>query len=301
MKKTVCAYLQGGLGNQCFIYAAARALSIRANAELRLNLDYFASDRVYHRHFELDRYQIAGREEPLHSPIWRLFQKARYHALKRMGLRRFGSHWCDYWPFVHKAFPLAWRGSLTLDGYWQSEFYFRDQADAILDDFRLKDDAFLRHDAMVERILATRMPVSLHMRSYKEMPGDNGASVIPDAFYLESLKYLESQLGSHMTVFVFSDDLPWALSRLRRYRLRKSVEIVPVTPLKGERELAGLRDFELLRMCHHGIVANSSFSRFAAWLGERRNLRAGRNSIYCHNCREKTGSCPSRWHFVEAS
>ena len=298
MKKIVCAYLQGGLGNQCFIYATARALSIRAHAELRLNLDYFASDRVYRRHFELDHFCIDGVHEPLHSSTWRVLQKSKYHLLKRMGVRRLGNHCCDYWPFVQKPFPLSWDGTLTLDGYWQSEFYFWDQADVILHDFRLKDDSFLRNDPIVERMRKARLPVFLHMRSYKEMPGGNGASVLRVAFYLESLKYLESQLGKGMTVFVFSDDLAWAMERLRSHRLTAH-EIIPVERRRSLGDLAGIRDFHLMQLCHHGIVANSSFSRFAAWLGEQRNLKAGRSPIYCHDCREKTGSCPSRWHFVE--
>lgn len=301
MGKTVCAYLQGGLGNQCFIYATARALSIRAHAELRLNVDYFASDRVYRRHFELDRYRIAGICEPLHSPLWRIAQKTRYHAMKRMGVRNFGNYRCDFWPFVQEPFPTDWKGCLTLDGYWQSEFHYRDQADAIFDDFCLKDDSFLRGDPMLARIRSSRLPVFVHMRSYKEVPENDGSMAIPNPFYGEALTYLQARLGKKMTVFLFSDDLAWATARMQRWRRLKEIEVVPVEPFVGPSDWAGIRDFELLRLCHHGVVANSSFSRFAAWLGERQNLKAGRHPIYVHNCREKSGYCPERWHFVEDS
>lgn len=49
--RTVRAYLQGGLGNQCFIYATARALALRVGADLELDLDYFGEDKAYARQF----------------------------------------------------------------------------------------------------------------------------------------------------------------------------------------------------------------------------------------------------------
>lgn len=45
--KRVIAYLQGGLGNQCFIYAAAQALAVRSGATLSFNVDLFLEDSVY--------------------------------------------------------------------------------------------------------------------------------------------------------------------------------------------------------------------------------------------------------------
>ena len=44
-KKRIIAFLKGGLGNQCFIYAAAKTLADRTGAQLCFSLDYFPATR----------------------------------------------------------------------------------------------------------------------------------------------------------------------------------------------------------------------------------------------------------------
>ena len=88
--KRVVAFLQGGLGNQCFIYAAARAVALRANTELALDGSYFLEDKIYRRRFALDYFDYAGqRTADVVKPL-RLFRKIRY-ALLRDRLLRLGN------------------------------------------------------------------------------------------------------------------------------------------------------------------------------------------------------------------
>ena len=142
----VKAYLQGGLGNQCFIYAAARAAALRTGAELVLDGSYFLDDKIYRRKFALDAFSLRTPSLCVSAlKAIRLFRRLRY-VLLRDRVSRFGNYVCDRRPFKFRPLPDSWNGTLTLDGYFQSEKYFYDQREQLLKDFTLKDDSWLGSD-----------------------------------------------------------------------------------------------------------------------------------------------------------
>lgn len=208
--KTVCAYLHDGLGNQCFIYAAAKALALRANADLQLNVDCLQND-VFGRKFALGPFAGIPVPMPTSSEIVRKMAFARTILATRFGV---GTKTCpcEPEPARYCPFPTEWHGRLVLRlGYWQSERYFEDFRDEILRDFRLKDDAWLKSDALARRIEATENSIFLHVRTYREVPGNEdgrGAFRMRD-YYRNALAFLAARLTS-ATVFVFSDDVDWA-------------------------------------------------------------------------------------------
>lgn len=299
MKRKIKAYLRGGLGNQCFIYATARALSLRCDAELELDLGCFAEDKIYRRRFLLDRFMTVGRIVPMDARPVRLAKAIRHKVLTRLKSNGIGNYHCDYYPYTYRPLPTDWHGTLVLDGYWQSEMYYYAERNIIVEDFRLKDTLQLREDPIFQRMQGCDCPVFIHMRSYKEAPSNAGAVPVGDMFYDKSLSLLRERFGDKITLFLFSDDLGWAKSRIANLMAADGIEMVPVCPACNAEMRADIREFALMQECHHGIVANSSFSRFAAWLGEQRNIAAGRNPVYVHNSKKKNGYCPDRWVKIE--
>lgn len=63
---------------------------------------------------------------------------------------------------------------------------------------------------------------------------------------------------------VFSDDIPWCKDNFQY--LSKEIDIVYVDWNKGQESF---RDMQLMTFCKHNIIANSSFSWWGAWLGDR--------------------------------
>ena len=79
----------GGLGNQMFQYAAARALAARSGADLVLDpWTGFVRDRVFKRQYALDRLPVHGRlgtrAEGL--PFWAERLSAKYFGPPRRTL-----------------------------------------------------------------------------------------------------------------------------------------------------------------------------------------------------------------------
>lgn len=258
----ISAYLQGGLGNQAFIYAAARALSLRTGAGLSFCGDYFLEDKVYRRSLSLDAFRCALGDVNVHCKLVRLAELARYRLLCDY-ISRLGNYCCDRRPFKFRPFPEEWRGTLTLDGYWQSERYFADVRREISADFTLRDASWLDQDPLAAKIRGAENPVFLHVRSYKDIPGkEDGSRALKNIiYYRNALDYLKGILP-RATVFVFSDDVEWA-----------KANVVRETPcfrfVYSNPDSSQLRDFMLMRLCQHSIAANSTYSWWASWLGEQ--------------------------------
>ena len=293
MRKVV-AYLQGGLGNQCFIYAAARAAALRTGAELVLDGSYFLDDKIYRRKFALDEFSLrTPRPRVSALKAIRLFRRLRY-VLLRDRVSRFGNYCCDRRPFKFRPLPDNWLGTLTLDGYFQSEKYFYGQRDQILKDFTLIDDSWIKSDRLAHEIAKTENPVFLHVRSYKEVPGkENGecAMQLVD-YYRNAVAYMNGHVSSGR-LFVFSDDIQWAKANVLAGLGRMSD--LPI--VFNDTGSSQLRDFTLMRMCRHGIVADSSFSWWAGWLGEQERLQRGESPIRIHVNRMVLNEdfWPERW------
>jgi len=294
----IMVMMQGGLGNQCFIYATARALAIRTGAEIMFDGSYFQEDKVYRRSFALEPFRCSVGEIVERAKPIRLLRRARY-ALLRDRLKRIGNYCCDMRPFRYRPLPEDWCGVLTLDGYWQSEKYFYDVREQILANFILRDAAWLKEDFVANQIAAVENSIFLHVRSYKEVPGKEGGecALRMADYYQNALARLQGEIGGG-TVFVFSDDIEWTKAQfLKNWRERFSRFDFKAVDGKSSQ----LRDFTLMRMCRHGIVADSSFSWWAGWLGEQERMQKGEKSLRIRVNRRVMNDdfWPERWMVVD--
>jgi len=146
----------GGLGNQPFIYAAARRLALANNAELVIDATSgFVYDYEYQRHYQLDHFNIPCRKATAAERLEPL-ARARRHLKRRWNLRRpfekrsyLQQEGIDFDP---RLLSLRPKGRLYLEGYWQSEGYFKDVEQQIRDDLRITPPSDLQNQQMAQRI-----------------------------------------------------------------------------------------------------------------------------------------------------
>lgn len=296
--KTVYSYLQGGLGNQCFIYAAARALALRTGVGLCFNTDLFWEDRVYQRRLALNSFNCDLSFAPVRPKAVRVCEALRSRLALKFGCSA-GNYLCEKRSFRYCPLPLEWNGRLVLDGYWQSEKYFYDCKNQLVRDFRLKDDTWLRTDALAQRIQKSKNPIFLHVRSYKEVPGksDGRCALQMTTYYRNALQYMAANVARG-EVFVFSDDLVWARRHILTNEMTRGM---PFEFVYDDGTSSQLRDFMLMRLCRHGIVADSSFSWWAGWLGEQEHLTRGESVLRLHIGRRVMNDdfWPERWVAIQ--
>lgn len=297
MRKVV-TFLQGGLGNQMFIYAAGRAYALENNLEYAVNTGKFHDDVIYKRKMGLSPFCCVCSEEE-YGWIKRKLMSLFLRYIKP-SVQRFLGFYSESKNLSYQPIPRLRTRNVTLNGFWQSEKYFDACADKILEEFELKDMSWLDADSMAKEIASADNSIFMHIRSYMEAPSmKDGSGALPISYFENALKYLEERL-SEGHVFVFSDNLAWAKDKFSKMESPK-FSFTYVEPVESDKVSSQIRDFTLMRLCRHGIVANSSFSWWAGWLGERKRQNDGDAPIRIRPNRFVNNECfwPDRWVAID--
>lgn len=144
--------------------------------------------------------------------------------------------------------------NLYLEGYWQSERYFLAIQEIIKREFTIKCEPDDENKQLAEKIIQTNS-VSVHFRRRHDYPHIHPSCDL--GYYDRSRDFITTRLPDpHF--YVFSDDMVWA-----KENVRYQPETTYVTHNGSERNYEDLR---LMSLCKHNVIANSSFSWWAAWL-----------------------------------
>ena len=254
-KSTTCTVrLSGGLGNQLFQYAAGRALSLRSGANLLLDVSFYLRKRRRQRQLDIARFPICGTLVPAASDD----RAGRWMRALGYSLRnalRPGTTYREPHASFDDEFPRL-RAPVTIDGYFQSEKYFRDYSAVIREDLSIPEPTDPATRRIGERIKSDE-GTSLHVRrgDYVTDPkaSETYVACSPD-YYHAAMERIE---GSG-PVFVFSDDISWAKENLR--------DVKPLVFPEGAPSRSAMDDFWLMSQARNHIIANSTFSWWSAWL-----------------------------------
>jgi hypothetical protein len=295
----VIAFICGGLGNQMFQYAMARRLAHRLGVELKLDLSEYQNGtdqrpagltafRRSPRLFELCVTASAASSEEI-SRLRDPYSKRTTMARIVRRIRRVKSGFL--WPATHireKQYcfdpaMLELGDDVYVDGFWQSEKYFSDAAELIAAELTPKEPAISRYaHQYVERLRLLGGPVvSLHVRR-GDLAEANEELGTPRMVYgaavgLDYITAAIARFGGHGRFLVFSDtarDIEWCKRNIRADKLHFS---------EGHSDV---QDMRIMSACDHHIIANSTFSWWAAWL----NHRPGRRVV-----------SPAKWSYPEAA
>jgi len=247
--------LNGGLGNQLFQYACARALALRNNARVKLDLIRYR-DPSYDETMPYGLDRLGIRAQPAGALELKLAHGGRFaRAVARLAPRTrfalFEERGLQFHPEVVDA-----RGNVYLIGFWECEKYFLDARETILEESRPKAPPSPQNARLLAEIGAAPS-VSVHVRhGYRaDRPEFRGLAL---AYYQRAIARME-KLAPSPRYFVFSDNPEWARANLA---LRDAVFVSVNGPDRPE------EDLRLMRACSHHIIANSTLSWWGAWLCE---------------------------------
>ena len=270
--KKVITRIFGGLGNQLFCYAAARRLALLNESELVIDdVSGFAHDFQYARKYALDHFSIPVRKatpverlEPF-SRLRRYFKRAYNNSLPfdgRSYIQQVGND------FDSRLLKLRPSGTVYLEGYWQSESYFKDVEQTIRNDLRIPPPTDVFSHAMAEKIRNCNA-VSLHVR-WHDLSSANATNNLPADYYNRAISVIDQQIDTP-NYFIFSDD-PAAASAIAALPANR---VTCVSQDRGDAasnnqgfDEKAITDLWLMGQCKHFITANSTFSWWGAWLKE---------------------------------
>jgi hypothetical protein len=260
----IVAKLIGGLGNQLFQYAAGRALAVHHGTDLLLDTSFLEQDPkggYTKRNFELDAFNINARiassnnlqQFPLNGGRMQTKLKSLFPGL--FNTLVFNESQQAFDPRFLKLPENTY-----LNGYWQDQRYFLPIREQLLKELALKDAPSEQYNLLLKKINDSNS-VSIHVRrgDYVSLPAAGNFHGLADLdYYRHAVEQLEKE-HKDLHYFIFSDDLAWCEQHLNFLK--------DVTFVYGEKlGLSAQQELILMSHCRHQVIANSSFSWWAAWL-----------------------------------
>lgn len=253
--------LQGGLGNQMYQYAAAKSLATRLNTEVRMDLSVFKihQQKSWCRPYELDVFDFDALQFSATS-----FMKKSWLALltghghnKAVELLKKSKHVYDSSSSDMNAWEQCPDGT-TLFGYFASEKYFKEHRAIILKDFQFKHPLDERNNTLANQIESTNS-VSVHIRRgdyLNEVNSKVFAQISPE-WYFKAIEMVKEQKSATHFYF-FSDDIEWCRQIFQN--------LDDTSFIDWNNGANSYRDMQLMSLCRHNIIPNSTFSWWGAWL-----------------------------------
>jgi hypothetical protein len=234
--------LKGGLGNMMFQIAAVKSMSVDLNTEcsfpnLEQQMNYLSSEQTYNPKLnyanEYNLFFKSLRRDPLPSN-------------------------CVYMDFpFHYVKPELKQENTFVSGFFQSEKYFKHNKTIILDLFKIPNTIDEYIENKYSKILKYNL-TSIHIRRGDYLKFDHIHTVQPLSYYSSSIDFFNQETNFFL---IFSDDIFWAK---QNFTGDKFIFI------EGEKDYIELF---LMSKCNNHIIANSSFSWWAAWLNKNENKK----------------------------
>lgn len=252
----VIVKVMGGLGNQLFQYALYRQFQ-ENGIEAYLDTSWYYTNKDVNRNYQLDlfhtkilecterqKYILANNDKNIIGLIYhKIFGNKKSHIIES-----------DTGNFDSSILKLQ-RG--YLEGYWQRKEYFKSISELLKKELVLKEDLPEENKKILYEIDNTNS-IAIHVRrgDYLEIQNVYGG-ICTEKYYTTGIEYMEKQIeNGHF--FVFSDDMDWC----RQFLGDK--DNVTFVDINSNDE--GYFDLVLMSKCKNMIMANSSFSWWAAWL-----------------------------------
>jgi hypothetical protein len=229
--------LQGGLANQIFQWSYGKYLSEKYNTPLYLDTtSYLNQVGITKREFSLNKfpnlkYQILPSNRNI-SNLSNEPEKVRLQTISD----NFNFNELNYHNDSH----------YYLNGYWQSEKYFKEIEDTIRRELQASNESLEKFS----NFPINENNISIHIRRTDY--------VMSNGYHpLQSIEYYQKGIDvirEYDNIFVFSDDINWC---------KENLQFKNMIFIEG---FDDVEDIWLMSLCKNNIIANSSFSWWAAWL-----------------------------------
>jgi len=259
-----------GLGNQMFEYAYVQKLrSLYPDYEILIDTEYAIPKA--HNGYELNRIFWINERQCTIQDFYRLsaeyphnidnkglflfikyIRKIQKHVLKR---KKSYIRQGDYTEFFPELLKFDKYESFYIHGVFANEKNFEGIEEKIKKIYTFpniedKQNLYWKHK------IENGISVSVHIRRGDYI--DLGLTLLGDEYYEQAISVIRNACKNQCEFYVFTDDVEWAREK---YKDRQGFYVVT-----GNKSENCFRDMQLMSLCKHNIVANSSFSFWGAYL-----------------------------------
>lgn len=254
--------IMGGLGNQFFTYATAYALAKKYNEDVALDLQLYQTTYSL-RKCQLEEYSIDFTKKiiPYSFGHNRVAVKI-YRIIHDMILKY--KYKVDYVDeiehFSFQDIKVEPGVNVCLRGYWQNHRYFDDVKNDLIRQFKPKFISTEAQNAISK--VENKGTVAVHIRrtDYKTYKGGKCLSI---DYYIHAMSLMKERLDYSPNFIVFTDDVSFCKQMFS--------EMLNVSYICNIANLSDMEELYVMSHCDNFILANSSFSWWAAYLSAKDN------------------------------
>jgi hypothetical protein len=246
-----------GLGNQLFKYACAYAVAKKTNDKMEMDLSEFANGK---RMFALDQMNITATDGKFASPrtngkLSRAIAKIlRLAKMNWKGKCKTVSESKE--TYMHFApYDFTYKKKIYIRGYWQNPKYFEHYKAELIKEFSPKDGCLSHQTIELQESLKKENSVAVHIRR-----GDYCKEwLLGEEYYMHAINCMKTKV-TNPHFYIFCEDY--------EYAKKFSSRVEPCTIINEITEFTDLEEFYLISSCKNQIIANSTFSWWAAYLNQ---------------------------------
>lgn len=251
--------IKSGLGNQMFQYAFAKAYQKKSGEKVLLDLSNYKSEHL-HNGFELQNLfeidlEIASRKdcEKLATIPDNFFRRIRRKFFTKK------THLIENEQIFDTRF-FNCKNDAYFEGYWQNEDYFFPYLmEEIYSIFAFKPQLDEKNIQLIKSLDANSASMHVRRGDYLLKKNQN-LNLCSIEYYKNALQRLFEQKNIS-NLLVFSDDIAWCKKNFCNLP-------VPVTFVDWNIGKNSWQDMAIMAKCGNNIIANSSFSWWAAFLNQ---------------------------------
>lgn len=256
--------IKGGLGNQLFQYASAFALAKRLNQDMAFDPSFTAN--MTQRGYKLPLLCVKNdviydNQLPKRISFFKNIYINKLCRVLNLSYHNCGdyTYWLETKDEFQPDFFTINKKNLYVDGYFQSENYFKNYRTELLEQICPNYDPEKEYIEVLEHIKNCNS-VAIHVRR-GDFKNDNCPYhyLLGEQYYHNALKYVTEKLDNPI-LFWFSDDIDWVK---KNFGEKDNFRFVSL-----HTKHADVDEMMLMKNCKHIITANSTFSWWAAWLNE---------------------------------
>lgn len=246
----------GGIGNQMFQYAFVLAL-IKSRHKVKIDIleyEFYNTHNGYELEsiFNIELPTITPKEKKLYEPKR---QRVGYRFL-RIILNTNHAYLVENPEFTFSEKLLSSKKTQYLNGYWQHHKYVDFVEDKLRASLIFPNFDDIKNIELEEEIRNTPNTVSVHIRRGDYIQHPTLGGICTKHYFEKAIDYINKKIANPKFIF-FSNDIQWCKEN---FSLENAIYV------DWNIGKHSYRDMQLMSLCAHNIIANSSFSWWGAWL-----------------------------------
>lgn len=262
--------MSGGLGNQMFQYAFGISMAERYHRDLYLDTYFYTKHPE--RTFELDVYNVPYKGKSVYKSYnqIRLYVQRIPFLSAAMGIIKEKKEYS----FDKRVNKRAYK---YYTGYWQNLRYLEGMKGRLQDFFSYQGELTeLQKKLIIDMVNEESVAVHVRHGDYQSPKFNKVYYLLTEKYYQNAIGYIDKHCKSkELKFYFFSDDIEWCKNTFSAIKDAVFVD----QSISNNQHI----DFMLMKKCKHIIIANSTYSWWAAWLKEQAGIVVA----------------PSNWYFDE--